>query len=40
MADARLHDFEGRAAAVSDRPAFFFVTVKDEVEVVLVGEAE
>ena len=40
VADARLHDFEGRAAAVSDRPAFFFVTVKDEVEVVLVGEAE
>jgi len=43
VADARLHDFEGRATAVSGRPAFLFVTVKDEVEVrfrVLVGEAE
>ncbi|MGH7387538.1 MAG: hypothetical protein ACREIZ_03625 [Candidatus Methylomirabilales bacterium] len=42
MADAHLHNFEGRAA-VSGRPAFLFVTVKDEVEVrfrVLVGEAE
>jgi hypothetical protein len=43
VADARLHDFEGRATAVSGRPAFLFVTVKDKVEVrfrVLMGEAE